>query len=313
MYLGIQPNLVERAVFEAVRQDGTLRPLYERQFADCYKHPEGPKREQAFAQLHEKWFNDLGLRDLIVQLVNEFSFFRDRVDRLMVAKAPGPKAQTAELFGSEGQYTVVIAVAPATLLDRPAFQYWARHEFMHIDDMLNPAFQYDSSQRPVGSNIAASNLLQDRFAVLWALSVDARLARRELAPTQMRERRKTEFMRAFASAQSECETEAFDRLWENEQIDATNHRQLLKWAQEGPPGLAEAGRSIEGSSAQPSAGSPCPLCGFPTFDWADAAQGQQAREAVRRDFPDWTSTQGLCGRCAEVYRSCNCPDRTVQV
>lgn len=304
MDLAVQPNLVERTVFEAARQDDTIRPHYERQFAECYDYREGDQRDRAFAKLHERWFDDLGLRDLIAQLVSEFPHFRDQVGRLMVTQAPSPKTQTAELFGSPGQYTVVIAVAPAMLLDRPAFEYWARHEFMHIDDMLDPAFGYAADKRPAGVTTAARNLAQDRYAVLWAVSVDARLMQRGLVPTGVREKRQAEVQRAFAQHNAESPGYSFEHLWEQSMCCVPNHRRLLEWAEHGLGEFGVGSASTSGASDRPHLGGPCPLCGFPTFDWAEYSENEQVFEAVRRDFPEWTPARGLCGRCAEVYRGC---------
>src|SRR5262245_51503568 len=150
MFLAVQPNLAERAVFEAVRNDATIRPHYERQFADCFEHREGRARDEAFSALHDRWFNELGFRDRIVQLVREFPNFHDHVERMTVIQSRGPRAQTVELFGAAGRFTVAMAVAPAVLVDPIAFAAWARHEFMHVDDMLDPAFGFDLAQKPSG-------------------------------------------------------------------------------------------------------------------------------------------------------------------
>lgn len=218
----------------------------------------------------------------------------------MVTQAPGPKGQAAELFGSPGRYTVVIAVAPAILLDRPAFEYWARHEFLHIDDMLDPAFKYDVAKRPAGATAAARNLAQDRYAVLWAVSVDARLMKRGAAPADVRNTRLNEWMRAFAMREPDSATRAFDRIWEQCRDVVPNHHTLLEWAQRGLPGT---GVDAQSTQDPPTAGAACPLCGFPTFAWAECSKRERAIEAICVDFPNWNPDQGLCDRCAEIYQA----------
>ncbi len=303
MLLAIQPNLVERTVFEAVRADTMLREHYERQFAACHEHRDPARRDQAFAEMHERWFNELGLRGLIHGLVGEFSRFRDHVSRLMVTQAHRPRAQSAELFGSPGQYTVVIAVAPSTLLDRPAFEYWARHEFMHIDDMLDPGFGYHITERPRGATSAARNLAQDRYAVLWGLYVDARLTHRGLAPAAAKEMRQSELVRVFALRDDELARRAFDELWLEAETSTLSHDLLLKWAEHGPPQIRDVGASSDAMRVAPP-GSPCALCGFPTFDWAPhQQQGDALEAAILADFPAWRPEQPICTRCAEIYQA----------
>lgn len=304
MDLVIQPNLAERTVFEAARRDATLRPQYERQFAGCYDYQEGHHRDQAFAKLHERWFDELGLRNLIAELVSEFPNFREQVGRLMVTQAPGPKAQTAELFGRPGRYTVVVAVAPAMLLDRPGFEYWARHEFQHIDDMLDPAFGYDAIDRPAGETAAARNLTQDRYAVLWALSVDARLMQRGCGPAGVRERRRAELTRAFGLEDAEFSAESFEALWERGREFTPNHSKLLEWARDGLPAHRSGGPRSHEKAGRHQAGAPCPLCGFSTFDWTALEHGNvKLTHVIQTDFPKWNPDQPVCQRCAEIYRS----------
>ena len=49
-------------------------------------------------------------------------------------------------------------------------------------------------------------------------------------------------------------------------------------------------------------GGSCPLCGFPTFEWAEvSALGEATRVLVRKQFPNWTPEQGACNRGLEIY------------
>jgi len=304
MHLATQPNLVERIVFDAVRADDSLRSEYERQFSDCYQHRDIDERDRAFAQLHERLFGALGMRKLVLSLAGEFPHFIERVCRLLVTQAPHARLQTAELFGAPGRYAVVIAVAPATLLDRNEFGFWARHEFLHIDDMLDPEFGFDLGLRPRGATTAAKNLTQDRYAVLWALHVDARLEHRGQAPDGVMERRRTELNRVFELDRRDSDNRIFNEMWERAKTSSPNHRELLDCAENGLPEFRDDGEEPSGQrTALP--GSPCALCGFPTFDWATEDQlDDQTRCAILVDFSQWVVDQPVCNRCAEIYSAC---------
>lgn len=304
MQLAVQPNLVERCVFEAARGDALLRSNYERQFADCHSHRDATRREQAFAELHERWFSELGLRDRIIGIAREFTQLTERVGRLVVVPAPGAAAQSAELLGSVGRYTVVLAVAPATLRDAAVFQYWARHEFLHIEDMLDPAFGYDREFRPAGTTAAAKNLTQDRYAVLWAISVDVRLASRDQAPGDVLSKRAGELARAFglgAPADGESIIQKLDAqgAWR-----APRHETFLDWARHGLS-IVEASRRAPNDNGATLRGGSCALCGFSTFEWAGDLTGRdELAQAIREDFPHWSPGEAICARCAEVYEAC---------
>jgi len=79
----------------------------------------------------------------------------------------------------------------------------------------------------------------------------------------------------------------------------TSHPDLLELAR-GPRQALGIG---EGAEAQPLAGSPCPLCRFPTFCWADlAAPGAPPIFAAVQDrYPNWGPADGLCGNCFDLF------------
>ena len=301
MLLAFQPNLVERTVFEAARRDDMIRREYERQFAACYDHRDEARRDRAFSSLHQQWFEDLGMRSRFLRLIEECPHISRKVRRCMVTQAPAPSAQACELFGSPGKYSVVLAVAPATLLNEAAFEYWLRHELLHVEDMLDPPFGFEVSRRPRNASAALRNLNQDRYAVLWAMWVDARLAGRNLLPSGVKERRRAELARAFTLDDDAAASRVFDQLWQNAQTDAPNHRTLIEWAERGLPGI-DTRPAAESSSATAPSGGACSLCGFRTFEWAARSQFHpHLCEVIVADFPNWHAEQPVCARCAEVY------------
>lgn len=304
MELILQPGLVERIVFEAARRDETLRPHYERQFAQCHEHRTGDQRDRAFAELHRRWFTELGLDQWIVELARGFPHVHERVGRLVVAQAPGPRAQTSELYGAPGRYTIVLTIAPSLLLDRPAFAYWAGHELLRMDDLLNPAFGHHPGERPVGHTFADQAMMTDRYAILWAISIDARLERRGVLPNTVRSIRAKELAKAFALRDSAAACSGtFDDLWQRWADSPPTHAQLMELARTGLTASREP--IVEpGSTRCPPAGALCPLCRFPTFDWTYSARELKCLHAdLCADFPDWSPHQPICSRCAEVYRA----------
>ncbi|HKQ46579.1 MAG TPA: hypothetical protein VJZ71_00750 [Phycisphaerae bacterium] len=300
MLLVIQPDLVERVVFEAVRGDAAQSRAYHREFARCHNEPEGEARDAVFRQFHERWFEQLGFHRRINDIVNEFRFITREVSRVVITPAGGRGGQSAELFGKPGTYSVVLTVAAATLLDDAAFAYWARHELLHIDDMLDPGFEYDVAARPSGSSLAARNLGRDRYALLWALSIDARLAQSNPTARLLKTQRQREFALAWGICDSQAADEVFDHFWTKFAAGRPTHQELLAWTRATWTGVAENdGASPHRRAILP--GDPCPACKFKTFDWASASQLEQIDNVVRENLPGWRPEDGLCGRCAEVY------------
>jgi len=301
MFLMVQPDFVERAVFEAVRSDAALSRVYHREFARCYGEPDDVRRDLAFREMHERWFEQLGLRKRVFAIIDEFQHVSRNVSRLVMTPASGRGGRSAELFGAPGRYSVVLTMAVATLLDESAFSYWARHELMHVDDMLDPSFCYDSTARTDGPSPTARSVVRDRYALLWAMSIDARLLLFGKATNAVVDRRRDEFGRAFGIQESTVLDGLFNRLWAQLRQERPTNPELLSWASGDLPGLAVT--ECETTHA-PVPGSACPICKFSTFDWADTEEQIFVSELLADDFPDWRPIEGMCRRCDEIYRSC---------
>ncbi|MFO0972101.1 MAG: hypothetical protein U1A27_01505 [Phycisphaerae bacterium] len=144
----VDPKFVERLVFTATRADPRLQRDYLRAFAACHAGDgDAEARDAAFRALHAQWFERLGLPARIAARLAECPRISAEVGRVAVAQAHGATAQTAELFGQPGRYTVALAVTAATLLDEAVFDYWARHELLHVEDLLDPEFGHDPRAR----------------------------------------------------------------------------------------------------------------------------------------------------------------------
>src|SRR6266581_424136 len=52
-------------------------------------------------------------------------------------------------------------------------------------------------------------------------------------------------------------------------------------------------------------GFPCPLCGFPTYNWVENLEKEVEPEVldyIRQNHPGWDPEYGGCDRCIEVYK-----------
>ncbi len=296
MIVFIKPRLMETVVFQATRDNGRD---YQREFTACYDEPDPDRRENGFRAVHERWFEKLGFRGRLLELLGEFKFVQSQVKRLVVADVIGARRQGIELFGAPGRYSVVISLCPSFFLNAGDMSVWARHELQHIDDMLDPAFGFDKSLAPGGPTDAARNLHRDRYALLWAISIDARASRRGLAAESVKAKRRLEFVRAFGFDDAAQAEQPFTDLWDSMLEDRPTHSALLDSARDG---LVNRG-ATDSRTSTPIGGAACPLCKFPTFDWIPPQDMPEALTAsVRADFQRWNPEDGICMRCAEIYR-----------
>ena len=166
-----------------------------------------------------------------------------------------------------------------------------RHELTHLHDMIDPAFGYVPDLPVQGPSLNQQRLARERYRSLWDVSIDGRLIRSGRQTIATREHRWSEFSAAFAFWPEARQKEIFDSLWSN---PAPTHHALEE--------LVCDPRQLQ-STAGPRPGAPCPLCGFPTFAWADAASLTDDTVAtIRSEFPHWAPEHGACGRCFAIYR-----------
>ncbi len=116
-----------------------------------------------------------------------------------------------------------------------------------------------------------------------------RIGRRGQAPRGTKDTARARFLRAFSMLGDQAE-EIFERLFRGRR---PSHGELVKLAQEP--------RKTAGIA--PGTGIRCPVCGSPTYvpEAGDSLEGEVVA-CLRAERPRWRPEQGLCPRCADLYR-----------
>ncbi|MDP6560669.1 MAG: hypothetical protein QF619_11230, partial [Candidatus Binatia bacterium] len=191
---------------------------------------------------------------------------------------------------------------PTLFLDLLGLRRMLRHELMHISDMLDEAFLYQDER--IGSSPHEEAFIIDRYRVIWDIYIDSRLLRADRETVSGREGRLWEFDRVYRKISSSERSAAFEVLWEMEKMD---HPWILRLAKDPTrvQDLAEKGFEEGETKGERKRvllpGFPCPLCNFPTYVWTEDF-GEELCEAVRGDYPKWGLEEGICERCADLYR-----------
>lgn len=290
------PQLIEAVVDLLLRRetecgDGTRFEGFRRAADRIYALYDTPgDRRGAFQTLYARVFEEMRCGTLVV---NETVALAGQVEEVVVGRAWRPDEEGAEL--SADRRLVGLRVAPLRFASSAALQAFLRHEFGHVFDMLDETFRYGDG--------AATGRLREltaaRFGCLWDCVVDGRIARAGGLPLHRREDLEEECARLFPALSPGGAAAVVRRLWEGER---PTYAALARWATD--PGVLAAWAGVgPGAAAQRSAlapGAPCPLCGFPTYDWAPEIDAITA-DAIRTDFPRWRFTDGVCARCVEAY------------
>ncbi|MBI4607895.1 MAG: hypothetical protein HY726_02660 [Candidatus Rokubacteria bacterium] len=241
-----EPRLVEEAVFLAARgraAEGDLRRERDR----LYEVHDPEEQEAGFRAVHAAWFERLGLGRQLELALEEQPSVAAKIGRCLVACARSGRDEGAELFvspedGGAGprQRVVVLRLRPETLTVPERLRLLLRREFLHVADMLDPAFGYEPRLRAPALAPARQRLLSDRYRVLWDAFVDGRLGRLGWAPVTIRAERLEDFERAFPGLGERMEA-SFERFFGD---GALTHAELAAFAADPQTALrGEAGVS----------------------------------------------------------------------
>lgn len=279
----------------------------------CYAVLDPDERNAAFFRAHLDWFREWGLDEILIGAIERYPLLKQCVTSFAFRQAKGKNEEGAELFVRGDERNAVIAFRPERFADDAALIRFLHRELMHLHDMVDPAFGYSPFVRTAGPSPTQQRIARQRYRLLWEITIDARLSLND-----ERERHQTLFDRAYSFWTDARRRDVFSELWRN---CAPRHDHLLALAAD-PRDFARAGTAavLPGSArilpATPleehnlplpqdasAAGAPCPLCGFPTFHWAEPeAFTTNIVATLRQQFPNWQPSEGACSRCIETYQ-----------
>ena len=249
-------------------------------------------RNAAFFKLHLEWFREWGLEALLTKPLEEFPQLARALHILAFRKSRGKDDDGTELYVNEaGDRNGVVAMRPERLERDIDLLPFLRHELTHLHDMVDPVFGYCPELPILGPSQSSHRLARERYRLLWDVSIDGRLSHRGHPAIASQDQRWLEFATAFPFWTEARQHKIFNSLWAN---PIPTHSELVE--------LVSDPRELLSASA-PRPGALCPLCGFPTFAWADLASlADRIVGAIQAEFPHWTVEQGACARCASIYR-----------
>lgn len=283
MIVEYDPHLVEAVVHALGRADARRWLAYRRLVDPLYERPD---RATALPAAHFELFRDWGAHEPF-----ERELARLPAARALVARSRQPGDEESDLLvGDDGGRTVMLRVAAERSSDPVALRRFLRHELRHVADMLDPAFGYRRDLGLRGRTRAELDLARARYRVLWDHAID-QVAEAPIAPDE----RRAQLAQAFAALEAGQRTRLAEAFLDPAR---RTHARLCAAASDPWAFLGEPRRG----GALP--GQPCPLCGFPTFDWDPAPPAP----AIRADVPAWDAAQGCCRQCADIWRMA--PSRT---
>lgn len=285
--LRFEPELVQAmtdAELEHARHSGDVALVrhYHALADPLYDKTPQDDREQVFARFHTAWFFERGWTQLFAETWNEFPELETRAPHWLVLAARLKREEGAVIGRDDA--SVCLRVLPLRFSNREQLRAFVRHELLHAADMLDPSFGYQDLH---AASLTQANQWADLYHTVWCAYVDARLTRRGAIALRDGDVHRAAFETQFADS-SENGAARFDQIWN---ASALTHADITALAR--AAGMTHARRGN-------APGARCPLCRFPTFEWAIEISPAVA-DAIRIDFSAWSSNDGACARCVERY------------
>ena len=297
MHLRYDEDFVEAAVFLCASGGHEGIPSlhiarFNREREKLYVILDPDERNSAFFRLHLEWFREWGMETLLTRPLEDFPLLPRALILLAFRKSRGKNDEGTELYVNEaGDRNGVVAMRPERLGHKAELVLFMHHELAHLHDMVDPAFGYVPELTVASPSLSQQRLARERYRLLWDVSIDGRLVARRRQTVATKEQRWREFSDGFDFWTVERQEQVFNSLWSNPQ---PTHRAFEE--------LVCDPRQLQSGNG-PRPGASCPLCGFPTFAWADDSHlTEHAVKLIRAEFPHWTRGQGACARCVDIYR-----------
>jgi hypothetical protein len=293
-----QPQLLEEAVLRAIIRHPDERAFW-RERNRLYENKESDDQEKAFQNLHEKWFQRLGLAKPLRQVLALWPILTEATNCCLLINARSKKNLGVELYlapeasglNMRERRTIVVQLTPELLAQSEAFLEFLRHEFLHIVDMLDPHFGYEPDFPKTDAGPAYDHFLQGRYGVLWDMTIDGRLQRQGWLPPAAREKHFALFKRAFQGSEEKL-SEVFSLFYDQ---NSHTHRELMEFAQHPEKWLG-------GETAMVSSKGRCAICQFPTFQLLDSNKLRaDLVSKIQENFPTWNGTGSVCQQCVDLY------------
>jgi len=303
-----EPGLIEESVRWMIDQAAPgipslklqrLRLNHRLRLDAIYGLPEGEERESAFRDHFMALFHELGTASWIPRWLELFPRLRSDLECVLLRAATGPGEEGAELWESREQRGkgvpayLVITVAAAGLRHHDDLRALLLPDLLRAADRIDPDFGFRGEDL-TGSTRAEQERLREVYQRLWEVSARSRLRSRGLIEDS---RLVTDLLPLVANGAHTQGDTAGGCVPSAEDLLATltedpSHERFLSVVCQLPGGTeTRAG----GASAR------CPLCRYPTMDWAPDGALPALETAICADYPDWRPADGCCGHCAERY------------
>lgn len=296
LVIRFEPYFVEEAVFlriQEIEKSGKKYPvrLFHEERSRLYETVSKADQESKFRTFYLKHFHSLEIEKIFTDVIREFPLLQSSDLQVLVKSTFRKNQEAADLFVEPPILRLVMSLRVPQILNPSYVGRFLRHELMHVSDMLDPAFHYSPKPELGGVGGVENNLIRERFRLLWDLYVSSRLIEGDHEPLIPLSELKQNFERSFSYLDDARKAEIIAEFVGKK-----------KWTQ---AGLVRLARNDRVNKSLGKGGLRCPLCHFTSYeDTRTWTSSQNAIvDEIKSDFADWTTAQGLCTQCYDLYES----------
>ncbi len=297
-----EPGIVEEAVRLVLDKGGNghdpkrllrLRYNHRSRLDSLYQNPDHEGREAAFREHFWQLFHRLELDRYLPGWLDQFDL-RTNLEGVLVQSAIAAQREGAEPWESserrgEGVPAyLVIKLKPSRFLQPEEMRRILLPQLLMAADLLDPRFGAAHSEDPGGTPVSA-RAIDLIYEGIWMLSARARLDALGLLVDHELLSDAEHLVSANAGGEpGQSSRELVARLGE-----FCCRKDLMA--------LARTIHSRQIGTTGTTQAAICPLCAFPTTDWARTEDIEAIVPTIRADFPSWSMVDGCCSHCAERY------------
>lgn len=280
-------------------EDDTFFEEYQKARDPIYELPDDEdEREEAFEEVDRKFFDRLSLGGQIAEVLEDFPLIKENVGLIEIRRAVTREEEEGNISNRHldtGHKAAIIRFRPECFADPDGFKKVIRHEYMHLHDILDEDFGYNTKR--FAANPSEESFIRDRYRTIWDIYINSRLDREGRKDEVDRSGCYKEFEALYLKIDEARRKTIFEKLWEMEKM---THIGMLEFAQDPYKLLRLTGEVTEGDKKQVVLpGSACPLCKFPSYEIVTEIS-KEAEISIRKEFPNWDAGWA-CERCLDLY------------
>lgn len=283
---------------DSENNDNQLFEEYQKMKEPIYDIEDEDDREDAFEEADREFFDKLSMGGGMEEVLEDFPTLQEQIGFLEIRRAVTREEEEGNISNREletGKKAAIIRFRPDCFMQPEAFKKVIRHECMHLADILNEDFDYNTKR--FAPNPSEESFIRDRYRIMWDMYIGSRFEKEGREEEADKSGCYKEFEALYLKVPADQRKAIFEKVWEMENLTHPGILELAKDPYKLLQLTGEAKEEDKGKMVLP--GTACPLCKFPSYEIITDIS-EEAKEKIIEEFPNWDAGWA-CERCLDLY------------